>query len=313
MRMSAPPRRTELHLRLLETIAQTIQLTQGRLTEAQMNVRSKIALEYQFERRPDDIFVSSSPKSGTTLLQMIVHQLRGDGSMDIPHINAVVPWLEKQVIDGNQRFFAALPSPRVFKTHLKYESLPKHGRFIYIYRDVREVVVSGYHHHCRLVGRRIPYENYIRMFLHTKPMRGNWFQHLESWWPHRHDSNVLFLTFAEMTADLVGTVRRVAAFCGLPLDESQLPRILERCSIEYMRQHNDKFEPRLEQFDPGLETFIRHGKTGDWAKELPAVYCAKLERRAGELARRLGCGAEDPLAFLGRSAPPAAGPSATAT
>jgi aryl sulfotransferase len=311
MQTMPSPSRPDLRLRLLETTLRAIQGTQRGLIGAQIHLRRKIAFDYRFQRRPDDVFISTFPKSGTTLVQMIVHQLRGDGSMDIPHINAVVPWLETEVFSGNYRFLDALPSPRVFKTHLRRQFLPPDGRFIYIYRDVREVFVSGYHQQCRVMGQRIPFELYARQFEQAPPHNGNWFQHLESWWPHRYDRNVLFLTFAEMTADLAGTVRRVAAFCGLPLDESQMPRILERCGIEYMRRHNAKFDPRLYQIDPGLETFIRRGKTGRWAEELPAVHRAKLEQQAQELARRLGGGgAEDPFAYLGRSARPATGPRA---
>lgn len=45
-----------------------------------------------FETLPDDIYISTYPKSGTTLMQMIVYQLTTDGRMDFLHINkAPVP------------------------------------------------------------------------------------------------------------------------------------------------------------------------------------------------------------------------------
>jgi len=297
------PRSSDVLLRPLAAVLRAVRASQG-------NLRGKRLLKQRFDHRPDDVFISTFPKSGTTLVQMILYQLHGDGSMDIPHINAVVPWLEKEIRAGNHRFLATLPSPRLFKTHMSYEFLPRAGRIIYVYRDVREVFVSLYHQQCRMGGWRIPVDDFARTFHRYRAMSGNWFEHLKSWWPHRYESNVLFLTFDEMTTDRERTIRRIASFCGIPLDESQLPRILERCSIEYMRRHNDKFDPRLHQIELQLETFIRHGKTGRWAAELPAAHQAKLERQTHELARRLGCGAEDPFGFLAGSARPTTGPRA---
>jgi Sulfotransferase domain len=290
--------RSRLHLRLLETALGSVRALQFRLTQAQVRLRHAIAFGHRFERRPDDVYIATFPKSGTTLLQMIVHQLRGDGEMDIPHINAVVPWLEPELLNENYAFLAALPAPRVLKTHLLYERLPPGSRVIYVVRDVREVFVSVLHHQSMMLGQRLTPEELAPQFLHGEPFLGNWFEHLESWWPHRRDPNVLFLTYAGMVGDLEGTVRRVAAFCGLPLDESRMPRILERCGIEYMRRHEAKFDPRLQVIDPGLQGFIRQGKAGRWREELPETQREELESRATALARRLGSGEEDPFGYL---------------
>src|SRR5215208_7027095 len=138
--------RPNLRLRLLKTGVGLLQIAHHGLVVAQLRLRHKLTFEQQFRCLPDDVFISTYPKSGTTLLQMIVHQLRGDGGMDIPHINAVVPWLETEVTTENYGFLAALPSPRVFKTHLHYELLPPGAKCIYSVRDVREVFVSGLHH-----------------------------------------------------------------------------------------------------------------------------------------------------------------------
>ena len=43
---------------------------------------------------PDDIFVVTYPRSGTTWTQMILYQLTTDGRMDFAHITQVCPWFE---------------------------------------------------------------------------------------------------------------------------------------------------------------------------------------------------------------------------
>jgi hypothetical protein len=71
----------------------------------------RLALRERYRARPDDLFIVSYPRSGTTLMQMILYQLRTDGSMDLPHIGAVSPWFEVELVRGSPDLIEALPSP----------------------------------------------------------------------------------------------------------------------------------------------------------------------------------------------------------
>src|ERR1044071_5882948 len=130
--MNDPHPRPTLRLRLLKTGVGLLQLAHHGLVVAQLRLRHKLTFEEQFHVLPDDVFISTSLKSGTTLMQQIVHQLRGDGSMDILHINAVVPWLEAELMGENFALLQSVPRPRVFKTHLLWKLLPRGAKFIYI-------------------------------------------------------------------------------------------------------------------------------------------------------------------------------------
>src|SRR5262245_61763800 len=214
----------------------------------------------RFRPRADDVYVATYPKSGTTLMQMMLHQLRSDGGMDFPHINTVCPWIELEILKDAAAGLEAFASPRCFKTHLLHRQLPRTGRYIYIVRDVRDVVVSAFHN-ARRLGKNASLESFTAEFLE----RGwgastTWFEHLRSWWPHRRDPDVLFLSYEEIIADLEGTVRRVAAFCGLALSEEQLPRILERCSLAFMKRHEEKLDNRFHDVRPDYGGFIRRGE-----------------------------------------------------
>ena len=48
-------------------------------------------------------------------------------------------------------------------------------------------------------------------------------QHVLSYWKHRHEEHLLFLTYEEMKSDLVGMVNRVANFLGKTLTPKQVP------------------------------------------------------------------------------------------
>jgi hypothetical protein len=250
--------------------------------------------KYQFKPRPDDVFVAAYAKSGSTLTQMMLHQLTTDGSMGFPHIDAIMPFFEVELLRGGARRIAAMPSPRIFKTHLVRRHLPDQVRYIYIVRNLQDVAVSAYHHHCLVSGMENDFGLYAEAFIQEQvPMFGSWARHLESWWPHRNDPNVLFLRYEEMIRDIEGTVRRIAGFCNLPVDEAAMPRILERCSVAFMKQHTDKFDPRFRRTSNGTDVFIRKGQTGEGATRLSPAQREKLGERVAALAAKLGCSDRD--------------------
>ena len=261
-------------------------------------LRYRIALHDLYKPRPDDIFIVTYPKSGTTLMQMMLYQLTTDGSMDIPHIGSVSPWFETELMTVRNaavgKAFEALPSPRFFKSHFGREALPRQGRFIYVVRGVRDVLDSAYNHQNLMTGRDHDRVDFVSWLLRAHNPQLSWFANLESWRPHRKDDNVLFLTFEEIVRDLEGTVRKVAAFCGIAIDESSMPRILERCSVGFMKQHWDKFDPRLRRLSRTPTEFIRRGVPGTGRRELTPEQEEIVSRRLKELATKLNVSAGEP-------------------
>jgi hypothetical protein len=248
--------------------------------------------------RPDDIFIDSYPKSGTTLLQMMLYQMTTSGNMDFPHIASVSPWFEYELLLGSPRNLE-VPSPRVFKSHLFYHLLPKMGRFIYIMRDPRDVALSAYHHVALMNGEDPPFEWFMNEFVHGRGRFQSWYKHIASWWPHRNDPNVLFLRFEEVVADLESTVRRIAAFCGIQVREEDMPRIVEHCGIELMKKYQEKFDPRTRRISHSpASPFIRQGVVGAGREILTPEQEAILAKNLAELERKLGGPEQAPFGAL---------------
>jgi peroxiredoxin len=227
---------------------------------------------FKFVSRADDILIVTYPRSGTTWLQMILYQLTTDGKMDMAHIAEHCPWFERSMHSAEG--FENRPSPRIFKTHLPYTQVPKGpGRYIYIARDGRDVAVSYYNLYRNYNGYQGTFPEFFEQFMRGKVFYGSWFKHVAGWWQHRHDLNVLFLTYEELTRDLESCVRRIAAFCHVQLPPEKRPLILERCSFAFMKQHETKFDPALEMlWENGtqLNSFLRVGRAGQGARELSA-------------------------------------------
>lgn len=252
--------------------------------------------------RADDIFIVTYPRSGTTWMQMIIHQLSSDGNMDFVHISERVPFFERFWLTGKD--IDALPSPRLFKTHLGYggpfwKAIPKGpGKYIYVARDGRDVATSYYHFYRTHLRFRGTFEQFFRLFMQGRVQYGSWFRHVAGWWEHRDDPNVLFLSYEELLRDTTGALERIAKFCGFSLPPERMPELLERCSFAYMKKHESKFDHLTEvMWENGLvpESFLRRGKAGEgrdqFSPEQEAVFDREFEKWLGRTSLRRPSGA----------------------
>ncbi len=274
----------QVRLRLAELVHRAVE-------GADQSLRYEVLRRFVYAPRPDDVFVVSYPKSGTTLMQMILLQLTTDGDLSrFPHLDAFSPWFEYDLDLDSGPFQESLASPRVFKSHMAYEWLPRGPRFIYLVRDLPDVALSAYHHFGLMAGREVELDPFVDALPAGHPMFGSttWSRHLRSWWPHRNDPDVLFVDYGEMVADLAATVRRVAAFCGIAVREAEMPRIVERCGIAYMREHAAFFEPRLHTYVAHDRGFLGRGEPGAGRRELSAAERRRLAEPLAALARELG-------------------------
>lgn len=60
------------------------------------NIRN---LQENMTARPDDVFVVTFPKSGTTWMQQIVKLIRNNGEEDGSDIDVVLPWIDVMTLD----------------------------------------------------------------------------------------------------------------------------------------------------------------------------------------------------------------------
>ena len=204
--------------------------------------------------RSTDVFVTGSPKSGTTWLQQIIHQLRTGEDMDFEDIGDVVPVVEfahdlQQDLEVEQKGF-----PRCFKTHYWYPHCPKGAKYIW---SVREPCAVAYSFFKMLEGwffqpGEVSVEDFIReMWLYIGEPRkladyAFYFHHLASWWPHRNDPNVLLVFYEDLKECYESSVRSIAEFMGIK-DEGCIQVALERGNFGFMQQYSDKLSIKTVQ------------------------------------------------------------------
>jgi Sulfotransferase domain len=270
------------------------------------------ALELPLPPQEDDIFVVGYPRSGATLVQAMLLELTGAG--DFLHIASRSPRIDVELLRGKASFIESLPSPRILRSLRRREELPRKGRFIYIARDLYDVAVSAFHYVSLVEGYDPDPGDFFRRFPEGHAVASlSWCEHLRSWWPHRDDPDVLFLAYDEVVGDLDGAIRRVAAFCGIALDEGRMPQLRERCGIDFMKRHAKAFDPRLRRIDEQPSAFIRRGGSGSGVRELSPEHRRSFAAPLQALARRLAVDPGEPLASLfgrGTGSPDRAGAAA---
>jgi hypothetical protein len=270
----------ELITCVLSVAALVLQWLANRLSGAVRRIQLVKLKHFDFVPRPDDIFIVTYPRSGTTWMQMILYQLTTDGSMDSPHIYEYCPWFEtsSRSADG----FEGRPSPRLFKSHLPYRQIPRGPcKYIYVARNGKDAAVSYYHLQRSHSGYQGTFEEFFDLFMRGQVDSGSWFTHVRGWWQHRHDPNVLFLRYEDLLGDLEGSLRKIAAFCGLTISEERFPSVLDRCSFAFMKRHESQFDPLIGQlWEKGsqLNGFLRQGRSGEGKERLSPQQVTWFER-----------------------------------
>jgi len=242
-----------------------------------------------YRPRPTDVIITPFGKCGTTWLQQTFHTLRTRGDMDFDDISRVVPWIETAEgcgidIEGPQR-----AEPRGFKSHLPYDQVPKGARYVVSLRDPKDAHVSMFHfmEGWMLEPGAVSVGEFVRARIAERSGGRDYWHHLLTWWEQRDNPHVLMFNYEKMVADPEGHVRRLAAFCGIPLDDDLLKLTLERTSMPFMLKYKDRFDDALmralsEQkggLPPGSDSAkVREGKVGKNRRELPPEVADAMDR-----------------------------------
>lgn len=272
------------------------------------NMRSALS----YKPMDGDMFVVSYPKCGTTWMQHIVYAIyrNGVGPANLQEFMSMCPFLELLGAEGAQ----SMPRPGAIKTHLPFHMQPysQKAKYIYITRNPYDCCVSFYYH-----TRNMPlylfedgtFDQFFDMFVEGKVDFGDYFDHLLSWYEHRGDSNVLFVTYEDLKKDTRGWVLKVADFLGkeygdkLRENPEVLEKVLTSISVDSMKKINaelgnwtkDLASVPLEALPAGLRSlvetmgsmlqkpvkgdFVRKGIVGDWKNHFSPEQVARMKER----------------------------------
>lgn len=236
-----------------------------------------------FVSRPDDVWVATYPRSGTTLMQYLLHRLRG-GDDEFDHIGTVVPWYERDLAVGrlDPSDLDALEGPRVFKTHLPPRWVPRGGRTIYIERDGRDVAVSYFHLYREYLGFRGSFDEFFARFLDGDLQYRSYFRHVAGWRARAEGSDVLWVSFEQLRGDKRATIERVVDFLGWDVPAARIDEVVVATQFDAMKRLEAKFDHATallleRRVRPGR--FLRRGASGDGRTQLSSAQLQAFERQ----------------------------------
>jgi hypothetical protein len=201
---------------------------------------------------PQDVFVVTQMRCGTTWMQQIVYEISSRGRGDLGdsgrgHLYAVSPWIDgvNSVSMDDAPLIGERPT-RLIKSHLPVELCPYHSeaKYIYVTRHPLSCFTSIVDYNRSLLGPLAPPVNALADWFCSDRMYWRpWPRHVEGWWRWASErNNVLFVHFEDMKRDLEGAVERVAAFLGYALTNDERRLVVGKCTFDYMKANEELFE-----------------------------------------------------------------------
>ena len=245
---------------------------------------------------PDDVLLTSYPRSGNTWTRFLLANLLDQKSpVTFSNIESRIP----EIYFNPDRFMRALPRPRLLKSHESFE--PHYPRVIYLVRDPRDVAVSFYHHNvkARNIPDDYPMTSFVPRFIAAEFDRpfGSWRDNVLSWTMLRGSSpDFLMIRYEDLKRDTVATLGQIVVFlerCSFRnIDASieALQRTVELSTPERMRAL-EKQEAKnwvLTKHTRPDKPFVRSAVSGGWRSQLAPESVAAIELAWGDLMQRMG-------------------------
>jgi hypothetical protein len=265
-----------------------------------------------FERRAGDIIISTPPKCGTTLTQMLCALVLFDSTEFPGRMDDLSPWLDQRTRSDDEvlTHLEAQTHRRFIKTHTPLDGIPEWPDVTYVAvaRDPRDVFVSWEHHIANMdvdhlfsaidgavgIETALPFlgespatieERFDRWLVDDDPggrmslalVAGQ----VRTAWERRDRPNVELFHFEDLRCDRAAAMTRLAAAFGLDLSTDRIEELAESASIDRMRERADDLAPNTKQIFSDPTRFFRSGEGGDWRSfvtpEQDAVYWQRID------------------------------------
>jgi hypothetical protein len=244
-----------------------------------------------YEPRPDDVFITTYPKCGTTWMQHVVYMMFHDAQPIAANasVHDVFPHLE----EVGREFVEALPPPRLIKTHLPLPML-RFGwqtKYIFVVRNPFDCAVSFFYH-TRGFEKHYSFstgtfDDFFEVFVTGEVDFGDYFEHLLSWYARASQPNMLLVTYESMKRDLDAVIVKLGAFLGGPAaavaaDAEARARIVSGTHFSRMSQDQQRWASARPQ---DQSPFVRKGIVGDWHNHFSREQLRRLLERAESKTR----------------------------
>lgn len=203
-----------------------------------------------------NIYSASCPKAGSQWIKALFDHpiIRAHtGLFTLPQFD----YFQRQL----KRFPAATFVPGLYLSYEAYSSIPKPSsyRTVYMFRDPRDIVVSGYFAsfgaHPDMLGLAERREVLKTMsvgdgLLYSLQESAHHFRDMATW-VDVQDEHVAIWRLEDVSADPEGIVPKILAHCGVELSDAELEQVLTETSREELQRQD------LARREPGADSHYR--------------------------------------------------------
>jgi aryl sulfotransferase len=255
-----------------------------------------------FEHRPDDIFVCTPAKCGTTWTQAICAMLVFGTPDHGQQPGVISPWIDADFapIDEYVQMVNAQTHRRYIKTHTPFDGIPFYPECTYlvVFRDPRDVFFSGSNHRDNMNDQALAQsafpigDNAFHDWLNESVVPGRWdrwnleaiVHFFKSYWHERERDNVHLFHYSDMLRDRRSAVAQMAQAADVALSDAQLDAFAEAASFANMKGRADQFAPASGSGMWKAESqFFATGTSGQWQGRLSEDELAAFDARINEL------------------------------
>jgi Sulfotransferase domain len=234
-----------------------------------------------------DVLLASYGRSGNSMLRFILAEILSGIPATFETIQHIVPEIGLQL----HTYPTLAGNGRLIKTHEPY--CREYKRAIFIVRDVRDVLLSGYQRETAVGSLSMNLDDYIRPFMEGKMAHwGSWQSHAESWInsPLARNGNLLVIRYEDMRKDPERAVRRSLEFLGRTAEASVIEAAIRNNSLQQMRDKEQR--SKLMKIE-GDGRQINGGIIGRWSTALTPRQLEIVHVYAGEMLAHFGYPADD--------------------
>lgn len=278
------------------------------------SVASDSARWSKFEHRPGDVIISTPPKCGTTLTQMLCALLVFDGPEFPGRLDDLSPWVDMNTRSDDEVLaeIDAMTHRRFLKTHTPLDGIPEWPDVSYVVvgRDPRDVFVSWEHHTANIDSDRFATVVDQSVGLETvapfhRERAATMEERLDHWlvddvptsttslasvtghvsvaWQRRDRDNVHLFHFEELRDDRVAAMERLARGIGVDVSPTRIAELAEAASLDEMRARAAELAPNTKEIFSDAAGFFRSGRSGEGQALMTPAQAALYDRRMTEL------------------------------